>query len=257
MLTTISTYDELGKWAVAFASNTLDLVVLEGNPGIGKSSMVRQVMGSTVHWIEGRISPVCLFDRLRDNVDLPIVLDDTDGLFRERESISLVKSLCQTEYIKRVTWATRTNRGNSQSFETTSKVMLITNDTKSLIKNIGAIEDRGIVVHFRPSNIEIYQYARGILGENFDVEIYDYIGERIDDILQLSLRMFVISKKLKSLGMDWRSTLLASYGLSEDERIYLDVSRLSDLSENAKAKLFAERSGRTERTFWRLKRKLS
>lgn len=255
MQITITTYAELDQYSQLFVNDhDLALMIIEGNPGIGKSSKVKSLFEPSLFepseccWVEGRISPVCLYEQLYRYRDSPIVLDDVDGLFRDKDSIALVKALCQTWTVKTISWTTRTNRGTS-SFETTSRLLLITNDWKALTKNLGAIQDRGILVRFQPDNAEIHRKAKEILiDDKFDAEVYDYIGSRLDTIINLSFRAYLMANILKRQGMDWTSPL----EMDNDQQQFLIVSQL-DMSENQKAKEFARRTGRSERTYWRKK----
>src|SRR6202142_3163366 len=75
----------------------------------------------------------------------PIVLDDVDGLYRDRQGIRLLKTLCQTDKVKTVSWhtAVATRLGIPRQFSTTSKVAIIANQWTSLNPDVAALEDPG------------------------------------------------------------------------------------------------------------------
>jgi hypothetical protein len=55
--TRLTTYEELQLFAKAFAEGHLNLLILLGPPGVGKSQMLRDWTGDRVCWIAGNAAP--------------------------------------------------------------------------------------------------------------------------------------------------------------------------------------------------------
>jgi hypothetical protein len=52
----VATYNALENYARAFAAGHLNLLMLCGDPGLGKSQCFRRALGSKVCWIDGNAS---------------------------------------------------------------------------------------------------------------------------------------------------------------------------------------------------------
>ena len=69
-----------------------------------KSRLLQAAVGSQGAWIDGSVTPFGLYRELYRNRDELVVLDDVDGLYRDRAALRLLKCVCQTEPVKRVAW---------------------------------------------------------------------------------------------------------------------------------------------------------
>lgn len=159
----LTAYTQLGLYLSKFARGELGLVLLLGRHGTGKSESVRHSLSvpdttspqnNRVLYVEGHVQPFGLYRQLWDYRDRPVVLDDLDRLYADSDCVRLLKPLCNTVREKRVSWLTNltTNGDLPSSFTTTSSVILIANEWKSLNPNVRALEDRAIILHFCPSN---------------------------------------------------------------------------------------------------------
>src|SRR6266851_7089795 len=124
----LTTYSELEQYVRAFAAGHLNLLMIFGPPGVGKSRSVSQAIGSHVCWIGGQATPFGIYLQAYEHRHQPIVLDDVDGLYADRLGIRLLKALGQTERTKAVSWQTAApTLGQSsipRQFTTTSRVVL-------------------------------------------------------------------------------------------------------------------------------------
>jgi hypothetical protein len=138
----LKTYFELEKIVRAFARGHLRLLILIGGHGLGKSQIVRQALDGPACWLEGSLSVFGLYCQLWEHRNLPVVLDDVDGLYAQREGVRLLKCLTQSEPIKRVSWHTDAptwqRQGIPQDFQTSSRVAIIANEWKTLNRNVAA-----------------------------------------------------------------------------------------------------------------------
>jgi len=161
----VTTYAELEQYVRAFAAGHLNLLMIFGPPGVGKSRCVRQALGSQVCWISGQATPLGIYLQAYEHRHQPLVLDDVDGLYADRSGIRLLKSMAQTEKTKTLGWHTASpalhREGVPRQFTTTSRVALVGNDWKTLNADVAALEDRGHVLVFEPTAWEVHRHAAG------------------------------------------------------------------------------------------------
>jgi hypothetical protein len=205
----IHTYRELQQYARAFQEGHLNLLLLCGPPGVGKSRCLRQEIGSQVCWIDGNASAFGIYQQAYEHRDRPMVLDDIDGLYRERNGIRLLKSLCQTEKVKTMSWLTDApaldKRGIPRSFTTTSHVACIVNQWHSLNADVYALEDRSHFLVFEPTAMEVHRQAAPWF---WDQDIFDFVANSLHLMQQPSLRTYMLAWELKNAGLDWQTGIL-------------------------------------------------
>ena len=137
------------------------------------------------------------------------IIDDIDGLYADRSRIRLLKALCQSEPVKTLGWHTATPilelRDVPQQFTTTSQVALIGNDWKTLNADVAALEDRGHMLVFEPTALEVHRQAASWF---WDQQIFDFVAAQLHSMAQHSLRTYRQAHELKQAGLDWRRTVL-------------------------------------------------
>jgi hypothetical protein len=206
----LSTYAELEAYLRAFAAGHLHLLMLFGPPGVGKSRTVRRALDCNVRWISGQATPLGIYLEAYEHRHLPLVLDDIDGLYADRSGIRLLKALCQTEPVKTLGWHTLTPilelHDVPAQFTTTSRLALIGNDWKTLNADVAALEDRGHVLFFEPTALEVHRQAADWF---WDQEIFDFVASHLHRIGQHSLRAYRQAWELKQAGLDWKRPVLS------------------------------------------------
>jgi hypothetical protein len=205
----LTTFADLEPYVLAFGAGHLNLLMIFGPPGVGKSRLVRQALGSQVCWIGGQATPFGIYLQAYEHRHKPIVLDDVDGLYADRLGIRLLKALGQTERTKTVSWQTAAPTLGQCSiprqFTTTSRVVLIGNDWKTLNDDVAALEDRGHLLVFEPSPLEVHRQAARWF---WDQEIFDFVGDHLHLMSQHSLRTYGHAWELKRAKLDWRQGVL-------------------------------------------------
>ena len=206
----VATFTELEQYVRAFADGHLNLMMIFGPPGVGKSRCVHQALGGQVCWIGGQATPFGIYLKAYEHRHEPIVLDDVDGLYADRSGIRLLKALGQTERTKTLSWQsdapTLDRRSVPRQFTTTSRVALVGNAWKTLNADVAALEDRGHLLLFEPAPLEIHlQAARWF----WDAEIFDFVAEHLHLYAQHSLRTYRQAWELKQAGLDWRQGVLS------------------------------------------------
>ena len=208
--TRLTTYLELEKLVQAFARGHLNLLILIGGHGLGKSRIVRQALAGPACWLEGNLSVFGLYCQLWEYRNLPVVLDDVDGLYAQRDGVRLLKCLTQSEPLKSVSWHTDAptlqRQAIPQEFPTSSRVAIIANEWKMLNRNVAALHDRGHVLFFEPSPLEVHRQTATWF---WDQDIFDFVGARLPWLVEASMRHYLAAWELKQAGLDWRSLLLS------------------------------------------------
>jgi hypothetical protein len=203
-------YQQVKEYARAFADGHLNLLMVLGEPGLGKSRAIREVVGERACWIDGTASPFGIYMEAYIHRDRPFVLDDVDGLNTSKNGVRLLKSLCQTEPLKTVCWhtdaATLDRRGIPRQFTTASRVAVIANQWKTLNADVLALEDRGHVISFEPLAAEVHRQAATWF---WDQEIFDFVAAHLHLMDRPSLRTYVLAYELKRAGLDWIQGVLS------------------------------------------------
>jgi hypothetical protein len=253
----LSTYQRLEEYLGAFARGHFHLLILVGAGGLAKSRSVRAVLDGKACWIEGNATPFGMYTKLYRHRDQFVVIDDVDALYADRSGVRLLKCLCQTEEEKAVAWHSDARslerQGIPREFTTKSRVVIISNEWKTLNKNVGALQDRGHVLLFQPSAAEVHAQA----GRWFDdPEIYQWFAANLHRVREPSLRHYVRAKELKAAGMDWTDVLAAE---DENKRARL-VAELLESNEYAttaaRVQAFVQRGGGCRATFFNHRRRL-
>jgi hypothetical protein len=255
----VRTYARLGFFFRAFGEGTLNLLAVVGPPGTAKSTHARTVAGEGAAVIEGGASPYGLYEHLYDARDLPVILDDSDRVFREKQGIFLLKMLCQSEEKKVIQWNTVTPEIRAgelaKEFTTTSTVCIIANSWPAENPDVAALESRAETLYFLPSPEEIHAYAGGWFRDR-EPEVYDFIGRHLDCLDAPDLRLYYKAGQRRRMGDDWRGYVL-SRCYQGDEAVAAGLLRdVQFPSDHQRALEFAQRTGRSSRTFYRLKRRL-
>ena len=134
-----------------------------------------------------------------------------------------------------------------------SRVVIISNDWKTLNKNVAALQDRGHVLLFQPGAAEVHRKA----GTWFDdPEIYKWFAENLHRVREPSMRHYVRARELKAAGMDWTDVLAVE---AENPRARLAAELLASPVHGdtaARVKAFVEQGGGCRATFFNHRRRL-
>lgn len=260
----VTNYHDLGRYLFKFAEGSLDLVLLLGQPGIGKTEAVKQALcidgdsqGQALY-VEGHAQPFGLYQQLWRYRDRPVVLDDLDRLYANPDCVRILKPLCNTRRRKRISWLSNAVAAVPElptEFTTDSNVILIANEWRTINSNVRALEDRSIILWFSPTPREVHRKT----AEWFrDDDVYRFIGSYLPHIPQLSMRYYDKGRRLREAGFqDWQKSLLQMMlpdrlaavvaGLQLDPRWKTDAQRIDQ---------FIAETGSSESTYYRAKKRL-
>ena len=253
----VTTYERLGQYLQAFAKGHFHLLIMVGAGGLAKSRSVRAALGGDGCWIEGNATPFGMYVKLYQHRDHFVVIDDVDGLYADRAGIRLLKCLCQTEKEKTVAWHSDARglerQGVPREFKTKSRVVIISNDWKTLNRNVAALQDRGHVLFFHPGAAEVHRQA----GTWFDdPELYDWFAANLHRVREPSLRHYVRASELKAAGMDW-TVVLADETENPRARLAAELLASADYpNTSGRVKAFVEQGGGCRATFFNYRRRL-
>lgn len=227
--------DELTKAALFGDARA---VIVSGPAGLGKSFTVEQALAA---WdpeqinhtiVKGYVKTTGLLRLLyqfRDHGQV-IVFDDADTVFYEDTSLNLLKAVCDTTELRRVSYMAESNMVDEdsgeripRSFEFNGTILFITNlDMDSLIEkghklapHLQALVSRSHYIDLamktkRDYIVRIKQVVgQGMLkmqGLNQAQEdaVVSYIVENQDRLRELSLRIAVKIANLVKMGGDWK-----------------------------------------------------
>ena len=255
-----TSYSLLDRYIRAFvassdndASGTWGLLLVRGPAGTGKSVAIRQAVGADAHILTGgNLTPLGLWIAVADDPYGLFVLDDPDEMFRDVSLVRLLKAMTDTLHPKHLTWPTATKQlgGKGQpprKFDADPKFIIVLNDRRQENANNIALETRGVVIEFVPTNEAIHERAAGWFT---DGEIYEFVGRHLPLIPVLHQRFYVTAQKLKSLGIDWREYLLHEWHSDESVATILRLLEDDNLKQEERAQRYAELTGRSVRDFY-------
>jgi hypothetical protein len=267
----LTAYSQLELYLSKFTAGELGLILLLGRHGTGKSECVRraahvhraaQGVGSPIHenalYVEGHMQPFGLYRCLWEFQNKPVILDDLDKLYTDVTCVRILKALCNTEKVRRITWLTNLAMNSDcvpPSFTTRSNVILVANEWHSANVNIRALEDRAIILHFDPSNAEVHRRV----GEWFDdQQVYEFMTSVLHLVPSLSMRYYCKGSQLRRAGLsDWRTSLLQM--VLPDPRVACIVSLQHDRglrTEHARVERFISMTGYSRASYFRIKAEL-
>ena len=247
----VTTYRDLEAFLHGFAQGHLNLLILLGGPGLGKSQKMRQAVGSIVCWLEGNASAFGIYRQLWEHRDQSVVLDDLDSLYADRDGVRLLKCLAQTDPDKTVGWHSAApslkRDAIPRSFRTRSRLAILANRWRTSNADVAALQDRGHVIVFQPTALEVHQEAARWF---WDQQIFDFVADHLHLIRQPSLRHYVAAWELKRAGLDWRSLVLGRC-LSGKLLLVAQLKASPDYaSEEARSQAFSAAGGGCRATYF-------
>ena len=203
---------------------------------MGKSEIVKRTMQEVLGpqgWglIKGKHTPLDLYERMYRFRRVLSVLDDLDDLLQRKENVMLLKCVCETAPVKRVEWGSWYSAFASgelpKSFRSISRICLIANDWSSVDRNIAAVFDRGLVVPFQPSALEVHrEIARA--GWFDDEEVFRFVGQNLFLLTEPSFRFYNLARDHKRAGLDWQALTLRTMETEADPKQILIARLLTD-----------------------------
>src|SRR5262249_20905438 len=134
-----------------------------------------------------------------------------------------------------------------------SRVVIICNDWKTLNRNVAALQDRGHVLFFEPTPLEVHRKAVPWFK---DEDIYIWFEANLHRIREPSLRLYVRARELKRAGLMWKEVLESE---PENPRGKLAAQILENevyMRTKERVQAFVSQGGGCRATFFNYKRLL-
>lgn len=256
------TFEEFQTFARKFGQGYFDLLIVIGTAGLSKTRTMQIVAPEAKVISGGNLSAFGFFLQLYENRNKTLILDDIDGLYSNKDSVQLLKAVCQTEKTKTLGWYTASKKlpldehgSPVNEFSTTSQICIIANEWRNLNRNVAAVADRGILLCFEPSACEVHKQVKVWFD---DKEILGFFEKHLNDIHEPSMRTYIVARDLKRAGMDWQFHLQKHWGKAiEPELAMLKLRKMKGVAEEEKVKLFTKWCGASRATYFRMKKELA
>lgn len=249
----VTTYADLIPWLHGFRDGNINLLVVVGRPGLGKTRLVRAALGDRPHLlVEGHATPFKTYAELYRHRGRPVVVDDEDSFHADPVKVRLMKCLCNTEPVKRLAWESTTKLLDElnvpPAFDTTSTVAVLTNHLAAASPHVAALCDRGCVVWFDPPAREVHAHAAGWFA---DADILAFFARWVRVIPAPSLRLYVKAAEMKASGIDWRGVLMRQWKRDKVWRVERVQADPALTTEEQRAAAFTAAGGGSRATYFR------
>lgn len=205
----ITKYDEFRRLVRKFVDGEFNFLLVEAPPGQGKSVIAETLMGSAgVVLDNAAASAIGFYKELYDHIDAPVVLSDVDELLKG-QGRRLLAALTDTKEVKKIQWlkqnAALEKEGYPRTFQTRSRLLMISNDIESIARRIPAILSRGTYRKFLPVPQEMRVEASSWIG---DQQVFDLWSLTMPFTGQPDFRTIVRAKELKDAKEEWTVEIL-------------------------------------------------
>jgi hypothetical protein len=251
----IDNYAEFRDDVRALADAKYNFLIVIGRTGVGKTEAVREMVGPHVVF-EGRPSAWGFYCQLYEFRHATVLLDDVSPQFYHDPTCqSLLKALTETRATKTLAWHTAaagSDKAVPRSFETDSRVVVLTNGWETINEHIRAIESRAFIISFDPTPEELH-FEVGRRGWFGDQEVYDFVWAHRRFITRPDMRAYRRIAEQKRAGRPWHKRALEM--VIGDQRM-LQIAKLLDdpryESNNQRAAAFVEQGLGARSTFYSL-----
>ena len=270
--------DNITKLIKSLDESNVHSLIITSVPGFGKTFSTLKAFedlglkrNKDYAYLSSFSTPLGLAQFLHDNKDKKyIVLDDLAELMNRGNSrgLAILKgalwSISKDEDIRVISYKSSHDIKIPERFLLKSKVIIILNDTGKGV-HVDAVKDRGFFYDITfsfdeklaivKSFSEVYDCA----DDSIKKEVFDWIEHRITPATKnFSLRTFINLCELAKVNPDdWSELALELIDVDEDICIYLDIQKESkELTTKEIINLFKERSGKSQRTYYRIRDKL-
>lgn len=248
----------------AIHKRSINLLILKGEAGTGKSKTTLDFLKKNnvdFSYFSSYSTPLAFYNLIYENRDKEVlVFDDIEGI-SDLKIIAMLKSLCwspdnnKREVCYFSTAEFLDKKGLPDRFETDARIILIFNNN---LRGFEPVINRGICLDFNFN----FKEKMGIFEEmkqkaSLDSEVLEWVKLNCNESTEnLSLRSLVILSNLKKDGFDFK--LFAKEILKGDDEIkaLLDLCQ-SAISVNDSCEQWIKRTGKSRRSFFRLKKKLN
>jgi hypothetical protein len=260
----VTTYLEHEKYIKLFRDGDINLLVVTGPAGTQKTTLAKKIIKDNAVTITTHTTPFGLYRQLYHHRNENLILDDVDHIHKDKQMVRLLKALTDSTEVRIMGWHTAAavfgedaenndddNDTLPTQFETKSRCLIISNDWEALNAHVRALNDRGIVVHFHPSNIEIHKRVKEWFA---DQEVYHFIEQNLGFIKHLSMRNYVEAAKMKNakkVKIDWKQALFNHWKVDDKLAAVARLLRDGKQTQNERINRFYRMTGGSRATYFR------
>lgn len=245
-------------------NNKINGFICMGNRGIGKTynlllRLKERGLNDNVVIVKGHLTAFELYKLLYENKEKKIIIwDDAISINNNDEIINLL--LCVTDLDNKIVMWKSSSPLTSylpEKFDFNSKIFILTNKLDENNEFIEALKDRCMIYRFDFTNQQIIEMLYIIAKKiNYNLELVDYIKELCEKnaIKNLSLRLL---HKIYNFDKHKNCFELIKNVIEIDEidNIVFELIK-SRLPVKEQIKEFTEKTGLSNRTYYRIKAKL-
>ena len=217
----LSNFDIFSDYVKYTLKSDATLLIVKSRGGLGKTFSVLRALGGVEHvYVSGYITPLEFYDKLLNNQDGVIVLDDLEGLLGDKKNLAMLKSATFPSLDgKRVVQYSSSKSGDEKNaFVCNAKFIILCNVTPKGA-DWGAIQSRGLFFDFKPSNDEVFSQL--LNNSNVDVDVIEFMRDILKHHIPVNFRMYQHIVGLKSVFVDsWKSLALPVLSVS-DRHVFL------------------------------------
>jgi len=245
---TTDKYELLNKSLEAVSKGTINLLILKGLPGTGKSyTTLKYVKDNDLNYkyINNYATPLAFYKLLHENRNKDVLIFDDVQSINDPKIKSMLKSVCgELENKERIVSYHSTSpilkqEGLPDSFDLDVNIILIFNDD---ISGFEPIVNRGVTINFFFNFQEMFEVLKTFKEPaGIEQDVLDYVEQNCNEATSnLSIRTLVILSKLHRANYDFK--LFAKEILKTDE----GMRNLIELDE----KSWCDKTGMTRSSYY-------
>lgn len=273
-LTHIPQYNALREYIKETIKGFIPSTIIVGSGGLGKSVMtiktLQEELKNPDDWeeITGFTTPLSLFQRLYEFRNKKVLMiDDTEGIFNNYKSISLLKGALWEKNAKRLIQYTTTAKQNvnfPHTFEIKANLIILANRIpREQDISTSAMLSRANLVRIELSNKEILEIIGYILENNKELseddkkELFKILKDNITNAVKhfnfRTLDKLICHYKYNPSKAE--ELFKHSLDIDEDIKIMETAMKIYPHQTTSQITYFMENTGKSRRTFFYIKKK--
>ena len=243
----------------------INCLVIESEQGIGKTTIVKNILkqlNKEVLYINSYTTSLAFYKIIYYNRFKNIILDDVYGLYNDEKGISILRALTNTEKVRYINYQSTSDKLDvPSSFVFEGSITILTNKITNEMDNslLGRAIHRTINFTLKEKLDFVESIIKFQYGLNaFEIkEILDFLKINVDETTKnFSFRSVLkIVEFYKHNKEIWKELGLEE--LEKDEILVFIKDLIAKYKQvNEQVEEFIELTGRSRRTFFRLKKKL-
>ena len=256
---------------VIIKSNDLHSLIIYGAGGSGKSYLVLNEINNKLDkndyiYFNGYSTPLSLYQLLYNNRDKKlIILDDMEGIFKNEISISILKNaLWSTNNNERVVeYHTSREMSIPNTFIFNANVIILCNKINEKDINFQALLSRTIVYEMKFTYLEKIEMLTHLILERKDLTVKEKnkcisILKNETSVITEDVNFRLLNKIISFVKIEFNNsvTLFNSTICKNEDKELINKLMLEFNTIELQAKKFMDLTGKSRRTFFRLKKQM-